>query len=372
MKVVFAPDSYKGSLSSMEVAETMDKAFQSVNPQVETILKPMADGGEGTLGAFSKAVSHEKVHFSCTGPMGESRDSWYLILDRNRAVIEGAVIAGLPLVAEEKRNPDNTTSYGIGEAIKHALDHGCTDILVAIGGSSTNDGGLGMLQALGMKAYSQDGKEADIYGRDVHSIKAIDFSTLDHRLEEVTIRVASDVDNPLTGKNGASYVYGPQKGATEAQVVTYDHALENYGKLVEIACGKSIMEVPGAGAAGGLGFAFLSIGATLQSGAKLVAEAIHLDEDIQQADYVITGEGQSDAQTLFGKAPGYVADLANKYKKPVILISGGLGEEYTQLNTVFTSCFSITPAPTLLEDSLKNAEDYLFQTTVQIARLLSI
>lgn len=370
MKIVLAPDSYKGSLSSIKVSEIMKKAIQTVDDKIEITMKPMADGGEGTLEAFSKAVSHEKVEFMCTGPLGEKRQSWYLKLNENQAVIEGAIISGLPLVPEAKRNPDHTTSFGIGEAILHALNQGYRDLLIAIGGSSTNDGGLGMLQALGMRAYDFQGKEADIFGKDVATIQDIDFSTLDPRLETVTIQVASDVDNPLTGPKGASHVYGPQKGATVEQITNYDQALATYGNLVEKACGKTIADLPGAGAAGGLGFAFLAIGGRLESGAKLVGEAIQLPEAIRDADLVITGEGQSDEQTMYGKAPGYVSEIANHYKKPVILLSGSLGAGYESLDQVFTSCFSTVPAPTSLENCLENAEANLYQTTKQIVKLI--
>ncbi|RDY71597.1 glycerate kinase [Halobacillus trueperi] len=371
MKVVFAPDSYKGSLSSIQVAEVMKKAWHAVIPDSETIMKPMADGGEGTLEVFSTSVSHEKVYLSCKGPLGENHESWYVKLDDQRAVIEGAAIAGLPLVPTEERNPDHTTSYGIGQAITHALNEGCTNLIVAIGGSSTNDGGLGMLQALGMKTYDENGQETGMYGKDLHAVKRVDFSELDPLLKDVTIRVASDVDNPLTGPQGASHIYGPQKGATEQQVNAYDHALDHYGKLIEEVFDKNIMNTPGAGAAGGLGFAFLTIGAQLESGAQLIGEAIQLKKAIHDADYIITGEGQSDDQTLFGKAPGYVAELAKENHTPVLLISGSLGANYGALNEIFTSCFSIAPGPSSLEDCLKNAEEYLFETTRQIARLIT-
>ncbi|WP_173918164.1 glycerate kinase [Halobacillus sp. Marseille-Q1614] len=370
MKVVFAPDSFKGSLSSIEVTQTMAHAFQSVNKEITTISKPMADGGEGTLEALSKATNHEKVSFSCRGPLGEDSESWYIRLDDERAVIEGANIAGLPLVPKDKQNPDLTTTYGLGEAIRHALDNGQRDLMVAIGGSSTNDGGLGMLQALGMKAFDQNGQEAGIFGRDLFQIEHVDLSSLDPRLKETSIRIACDVDNPLTGTRGASHVYGPQKGATEQQVRHYDQALETYGRLIEKELGQDLMEVPGAGAAGGLGFAFLTMGAKLESGAKLVAEAIDLRASIEEADYVLTGEGQSDEQTLYGKAPGYVAELAQEFQKPVILLSGGISGDYEKLNELFTSCFSIVPGPSSLDQCIENAEHNLYQATQQIARLI--
>ena len=370
MKVLFAPDSYKGSLSSGQVSDIMARAFQAADPTIEVLLKPMADGGENTLEAFCKATQHTRMPFSCTGPLGEKRESEYVQLEDGHAVIEIAAIAGLPLVPEGKRNPDVTTTYGIGEAIRDALDQGHREFILAIGGSSTNDGGFGMLQALGMKALDEHGEEVGQFGKDLFRITTIDFTTLDSRLQECTIQVASDVDNPLTGPRGASYVYGPQKGADQDQIAAYDQQLAIYGRLVEAACGKELMHMPGAGAAGGLGFALLSIGAELKSGAKLVAEAIDLDAAIQETDIVVTGEGQSDEQTLYGKAPGYVAETASRYDKPVYLLSGSLDGELAPLNRYFTGCFSITPGPKSLEACLVNAEDYLYQAAHQLARVL--
>ncbi|WP_082232114.1 glycerate kinase [Halobacillus massiliensis] len=370
MNIVCAPDSFKGSLSSIEVAEGMARAFQSVDKGITTITKPMADGGEGTLEALAKATSHEKVSFTCTGPLGDASESWYIRLDDDRAVIEGANISGLPLVPKEKQNPDHTTTYGIGEAIRHALDAGQRNLIIAIGGSSTNDGGHGMLLALGMKAYDKNGKQTGILGKDLFQMEQIDLSSLDPRLKEATIRIACDVDNPLTGPKGASHIYGPQKGADEQQVKAYDHALGKYGRLIEEALGRELMDVPGAGAAGGLGFAFLALGAELASGAKLVAEAIDLKEAIAEADFVLTGEGQSDEQTLYGKAPGYVAELARENKTPVILMSGSISGDYEKLNELFTSCLSIVPGPCSLEECIENAEHNLYQAAQQVARLL--
>ncbi|MGP4069922.1 glycerate kinase [Halobacillus sp. B29] len=370
MKVVFAPDSFKGSLTSVQVSEIMEQAFLDVDPDAETILKPMADGGEGTLEALSKASDPQKVSLTCTGPLGEKVESFYIEFEDQRAVIEGAAIAGLPLVPDEQRNPDYTTTFGIGEAILHALNRGHRELIIAIGGSSTNDGGLGMLQALGMKTFDNQGRETGGFGKDLFHIKRIDFSSIDARLKNTTIRVASDVDNPLTGPKGASHVYGPQKGASEKQVLTYDQALLDYGKLVEKASGRAVMNSPGAGAAGGLGFAFLSIGASLESGARLISEAIHLPEEIQWADLVVTGEGQSDEQTMYGKAPGYVAELAKQHNKPVLLLSGSLDGEYEELNQVFTGCFSIVPGPRNLTECMDYAEEYLYKATTQVAHLI--
>ncbi|MCP3030258.1 glycerate kinase [Halobacillus sp. A1] len=372
LKIVIAPDSFKGSIHSTQAAKIIASAFHSVSSDVETIQKPMADGGEGTLEAILNAGNSGKIHFNCKGPLGEASSSWYVETGEHTAVIESANIAGLPMVPEEKRNPDKTTTYGIGEAIKHALNRGKTELIIAIGGSSTNDGGLGMLQALGMRALDRKGEEVGIYGEGVLEIESLDFSKLDKRLKKVTIRVASDVDNPLTGSTGASIIYGPQKGATVSQVNSYDQALEYYGRLVEKACGKSIRKHKGAGAAGGLGFAFLSIGGEIHSGAKLIADSIGLTESIQIADVVVTGEGKSDEQTLYGKAPGYIAKLAQQYEKPTILISGSQEGSMEKLNQLFVGCFSIIPAPMSLHECITHAPDNLYHTACQVARLTTL
>ncbi|SEA79278.1 glycerate kinase [Thalassobacillus cyri] len=370
MKIVIAPDSFKGSLTSQQAAATMQRAIQSASPVFNTVTKPMADGGEGTLDALMAATDGEKKFLNCTGPLGEERTSWYATLKNETAVIEVATIAGLTLVPEEKRNPDLTTSFGIGEAIKDAIDEGFTEILVGLGGSSTNDGGLGMLQALGLKAFDGKGRELPAKGASILKVTELDFSQLDERLKNVEIKVACDVDNPLTGPRGASAVYGPQKGATEQQVEHYDAAMERYGKLTEAEIGKNHMEVGGAGAAGGLGFALLTIGAELVSGAKLIAEAIGLEESLADADLVFTGEGQSDEQTLYGKAPGYVAELARKHGLPIVLVSGSIGGNVEELNRLFAGCFSIITGPMRLEDCITHAEQLLYDATTQIIHLI--
>lgn len=370
MKFVLAPDSFKGSLSSIEVSQAMKQAIRAVLPDTEIRAIPMADGGEGTIEALAASIPHEKISFPCTGPLGEESTGWY-VKTEDRAIIEGAAIAGLPLVPKDKRNPDHTTSYGIGQAIRHALDEGLRDFIIAIGGSSTNDGGLGMLQALGIKALDGNRQAAGIFGKDLHNVEHMDFTTIDPRVSEATIQVACDVDNPLTGKSGASHVYGRQKGATTEQILAYDQALSCYGKLVEEAVGHPLMDQKGAGAAGGLGFAFLALGGILTSGAQLVGEAVQLEEAVRHADLVITGEGQSDDQTLYGKAPGYIAELCHRHKKPVILLSGSLDGDIEKLNDRFTACFSIVPGPRTLDDCLDHAEAYVKQATTQIVRLFN-
>ncbi|MBM7554271.1 glycerate kinase [Thalassobacillus pellis] len=370
MNFLLAPDSFKGSMTSAEAAESMAEAVRAVDSSNHVKLKPMADGGEGTLDALMKAGNGESVAVTCNGPLGKTIESCYVILDDQTAVIECASISGLPMISEGKRNPDHTTTYGIGEAILHALDRGVRSFIIGLGGSSTNDGGMGMLQALGMKAFDNRGNVAGKYGKDFLKVEDVDFSELDSRLQQSEFKVACDVDNPLTGDRGASFIFGPQKGATGKQVIDYDQAMTRYGKAVEKALGKSMMDTEGAGAAGGLGFALLALGGKLQSGAELVGKAVGLQEAVQWADVVITGEGQSDRQTLYGKAPGYVASQASLYGKPTILLSGSITGDFERLNEKFLGCFSIVAGPNTLKNCMKNGHQYLYNATSQLTRLI--
>ncbi|MEN2767536.1 glycerate kinase [Ornithinibacillus xuwenensis] len=371
MKIVVAPDSYKGSLSSIQVADIMCKAIAELTPEANVISMPMADGGESALDAMLIATQGKRINLTCTGPLGSSIKSEYAIVDGHTAIIECASIAGLPQVPVELRNPDHTTSFGIGEVMKDALDKNCKEIVVGLGGSAVNDGGLGMLQALGVQMLDQNGKKVGHFGRDIHNIVALDFSNLDFRLDHIKLSVACDVNNPLCGEKGATYVYGPQKGATSSQLELYDHSLQQYGELVERSVHKNIMEHPGAGAAGGLGFALLSIGAELVSGAELLANAVNMEEAMKEADLVFTGEGQSDEQTLYGKAPGFVAALARKQHIPTVLISGSLSGNLEVLRNRFSGCFSIVNKPLSLEECIESAEELLFEQMKQIMQLIN-
>lgn len=371
MKIILAPDSFKGSLTALEVAKTMKKAIWEINNNDEVVMKPMADGGEGTIEAMLVSGNGKKVPVSCTGPLGERIETSYAILDSNKAVIELAMISGLVQVPESKRNPDFTTTYGLGEVIRDALDKGCTSILIGLGGSATNDGGLGMLLALGMKAWNEKGVIVEGFGKDLLQVSKVSFEDLDPRLKKVELKVACDVDNPLCGNLGASAVFGPQKGATEEQIQQFDESLEQYGGLIEKEIGKSFKDVPGSGAAGGVGFALLAIGADILSGAELLAKAIGLEEVIEGADLVITGEGQSDEQTLFGKAPGYVASLANKHGVPTVLLSGALVGNLGALRERFSGCFSIVNKPLSLRECMEQPKPLLHEQTKQIVHFAS-
>ncbi|WP_047982305.1 glycerate kinase [Ornithinibacillus contaminans] len=370
MKVVVAPDSYKGSISSVQVAEVISQAVYEVIPKAEIIQMPMADGGEGTLDALLGAMGGDRIQLECTGPLGNRIQTEYGIVHNRLAIVECALIAGLVQVPIKERNPEHTTSFGIGEVMKDALDRGCSEIIVGLGGSAVNDGGLGMLMALGMQVTNKNGAAVGMYGRDLHEVETVDFSQIDPRLTNISLKVACDVDNPLCGNRGATYVYGPQKGATVNQLESLDNAMRKYGVLVEAASEKRMMDYPGAGAAGGLGFALLALGATLVSGAALLAEAMDMEKAISSADLVFTGEGQSDEQTLYGKAPGYIAELANKHQVPVILLSGGLAGELDKLRERFSGCFSIANKPLTLEECMEKADELLYEQTKQIIHLI--
>ncbi|GEL77533.1 glycerate kinase [Tenuibacillus multivorans] len=367
MYVTVCPDSFKGSLSSKNAAKTIAKACHDVFPNAHVTQMPMADGGEGTIDALIYSTDGKRYEKSVTGPIGQPIESYFGVHgDGGTAFIEVGNTAGLIQVPEDDRNPYHTTSYGLGEMIQHVLDEGFNQIIVGLGGSATNDGGLGMLTALGAKFYDKNGQQVDYFGKDLFNIHNVDLSMLDPRLKDISIQVASDVDNPLCGERGASAIFGPQKGATNEQVQRLDQALDNYAALIEQETGNEIRNVPGAGAAGGLGFALMTVGSTLTSGAELVGQTMQLEESIAKSHLIITGEGQSDEQTLFGKAPSYVAQLAQKHHKPVVLISGSVDDPDLKLLDQFTATFSIMNMPMSLTDAMDQVEQLLYEQSIQV------
>lgn len=371
MYIVVAPDSFKGSVTSIEVGTKIKEAFLQEFPFAKIDVIPMADGGEGTLDALLFGTDGHKVELNATGPLLDMVATNYGVLGNDQTVvIEIAAVAGLPMVPKSERNPMNTSTKGIGEVILHALDQGHRQFIIGLGGSATNDGGLGMLQALGVTFLDQEGQVVPPVGASVGKVKKVDYSTMDARLRDCRIKVATDVTNPLCGKQGASYVFAPQKGATPEQVVQMDEALQNYSELIHAHLHKKCSEHPGAGAAGGLGFAFLSLGAELLPGAQIVAEAVGLEEKLKQCDWVLTGEGQSDYQTAFGKVPYYIGKLAKQHGKHAILLSGSLGKGAEQLHEVFVSIHSIAPGPVSLDESMANGATYIFKAAHNIARLI--
>ncbi len=372
MKITVAPDSFKGSLSASQAAKIIKKAIKNSLLSAEVTLKPMADGGEGTLDTLIEVLGGNKINIVCKGPLGNNIHTYYGVINEETAIIEIAKICGLTLIQNEDRNPEKTTSYGVGEVICDVIDRGFTRIIIGLGGSATNDGGYGMLNALGVKGFDENGRELSYFGSDLYKLKRLDWSRFDSRVENIIISVANDVNNPLCGQNGASYIYGKQKGGTKEQIKKLDEALFNYSNEVAEYTKRNLQNNEGSGAAGGLGFALSSIGAKLTPGAKLIGNKINLQSSIASADLVITGEGKSDHQTLNGKAPIYVSHLAKKYTKPIILISGSVQNDNQALTNAFTSVFSITNKPMTLDDAMNQVEKLLYNQIIQVMTLIKL
>jgi len=363
MKVVIAPDSYKESLTAMEVATAIENGFKEIMPDAEYIKLPMADGGEGTVQSLVDATGGDIVTVEVTGPLGQPVEGFYGLLgDGSTAVIEMAAASGLHLVEPNERNPLLTTTYGTGELIKAALDRGVDHIIIGIGGSSTNDGGVGMAQALGAKLVDANGVDLPFGGGALADLVSIDLSGLDSRLATVQLEVACDVDNPLCGPKGASHIFGPQKGATPEMVTELDANLAHYAEVIRQTNGKEVINQAGAGAAGGLGAALLGLfDATLRPGISIVMDAVNLAEVVKDADLVITGEGRIDSQTIHGKTPIGVARTAKLYNLPVIGIAGSTAQDCRVvhdhgLDAVYSVVLGATDLPTALKDAAFNVE----------------
>ena len=375
MKIVIAPDSYKESLSALEVAQAVEAGFRQVFPDADYVLVPVADGGEGTVDAMVAATGGRKETVTVSGPLGEPVEAFYgLTGDGDTAVIEMAAASGLALVPPDRRNPLLTNSRGTGELIRAALDAGARRFILGIGGSATNDGGAGMVQALGVRLLDLEGRELDGSGGDLARLERIDVSALDPRLAECRIEVACDVDNPLTGARGASAVFGPQKGATPEMVQALDANLARLARLVERDLGVAVDAVPGAGAAGGMGAAMLAFfGATLKPGIEIVTAAVDLDTQVRDADLVITGEGRIDFQTVHGKTPIGVARVAKRHGKPVIGIAGSLGAEVGVVHAHgIDAVFSVLGKPCTLDEALRDAAANVELTARNVAAVLRI
>jgi len=370
-----APDSFKGSVSAVGVANAMERGVLAVFPHAEVVKVPIADGGEGTVDAMVVAAGGKRLTTTVVGPLGEEVEAcWGIINDGKTAVIEMAAASGLPLVPRERRDPRITTTYGTGQLIKAALDIGVCSMIIGVGGSATNDGGVGMAQALGARFLDVEGEELVYGGSALSKLHKIDLTDLDPRLQEIEFMVACDVDNPLCGLQGASVVYGPQKGATPEMIDELDKALGNYATIAGSVTGKNIMNYPGAGAAGGLGAGLLFFtNAKLRSGVDIVLEVTKFATAVVNAQLVITGEGRTDFQTVYGKAPVGVAKLAKKYHVPVICLSGGLGKGADDvLNHGVDALLSITSRPMTLEECMKNGSVLIEAATIRICRLLKM
>ena len=334
MKVVIAIDSLKGSLSSMEAGMAIKDGIRAAKPDAEVIVKPLADGGEGTTDALIEGMNGERIDLTVTGPMHTPVDAYYGYLkDTNTAVMEMASAAGITLVPDSEKNPLLATSYGVGEMINDAIQRGCRNFIIGIGGSVTNDGGIGMLKALGVRFLDENGEDAGEGGQALAKVARIDVSGMNPLLKECHIQVACDVNNPLCGENGSTYVYGPQKGVTEDMKKTLDEAMAHFARVTSETLENDYLNTPGAGAAGGLGYAFLAYtGAALTPGIELILDAVGLEEELSSADVVVTGEGRLDFQTAMGKAPVGVARLAKKYNAKVIAFAGSVTKEATACN----------------------------------------
>ena len=375
VKVLIAPDSFKGSLSAAEAAAAMVRGARSAFPDAELLAVPMADGGEGTVEALVAGTGGQIVTRTVTGPLGQPVSARFGLLgDGETAAIEMAAASGLLLVPKEERDPRITTTYGTGELIKAALDLGVRRIVCGIGGSATNDGGAGMIQALGARLLQGDGTPVTPGGAGLIDLDRIDLSGLDPRLQQVELLVACDVDNPLCGPRGASAIYGPQKGATPEMVTMLDGALSHLAFIMARDLGVAIRDIPGAGAAGGLGGGFIGfLGAQLRPGIEVVMEAVRIDHLLAGASLVVTGEGRTDGQTLAGKVPMGIARRAALQKIPAVCISGAVTPDADALiahNIV--SLLSIVDGPLTLDEAMARAAELLERATARALRLVHV
>lgn len=374
MKIIIAVDSFKGSISTVIAAETIKKGIEKVFPQADIVKIPMADGGEGTVDALVIGTGGIKKQVEVTGPLGEKIISEYGIINKDIAVIEMAAASGLPLVPENKRNPLVTTSYGTGELIKAALEEGCRKIIMGVGGSATNDGGVGMAQALGMSFKDNSNCEIAYGGGALSNIDSIDSKALDERLKECEFIIASDVTNTLCGDEGASAIYGPQKGATKEMIIILDNNLRHLAQKIKDDCNKDVLNIQGCGAAGGLPTLLLSYAnVTLKAGIEIVLDTINFEEYLLNADLVITGEGRIDKQSVYGKVPVGVAKKAKKYNIPVLAIVGGIGEGASAVyEHGVDSIMSIVNRPMSLSEAMENSTELLEDVTERIMRNIKI
>lgn len=381
MKVVVAIDSFKGSLSSMEAGQAIAEGVKRVYQHAEVVVRPLADGGEGTVEALVEGMGGIFVTKEVTGPLGEKVEAVYGIIESKddlskTAIIEMSAAAGITLVPEESRNPMNTTTYGVGELILDAIERGCRHFIVGIGGSATNDGGVGMLQALGYDFVTREGKAISYGGNGLRELASIEESNVHPTLKECTFKVACDVTNPLCGENGSSAIFGPQKGATPEMVQELDQLLLHYAELSKKVNSHADRFYPGTGAAGGMGFAFLTYtNATLESGIQIVLTETKLEELIATADFVVTGEGRLDGQTALGKAPIGVASLAKKHQKKVLAFAGAVTPDAKECNQHgIDAFFPILRGVVTLKEAMNKevAHQNMVDTVEQVFRVVEM
>ena len=373
--IVLAPDSFKESMTAKEACVAMERGIKKVNSNIQCIHVPMADGGEGTMQSLVDATGGEVYSLEVVGPLGNKVKAEYGILGNGEiGVLEMASASGIHLVSLEERNPLITTTYGTGELIKACLDRGVKKLLIGIGGSATNDGGVGVIQALGGRLLDKEGNELGFGGGELEKLDRIDLTNFDRRLKDVVIEVACDVSNPLSGENGASYIFGPQKGASVEMIKILDNNLKHYAKVIKEQFGKDVLEIAGAGAAGGLGAGLMVfLNGNLKKGIEIVIEYSGLEKKVKNCDMVWTGEGSIDFQTQYGKTPLGVATVAKKYNKPVVALAGRVGDDIDILyEKGIDSIFGIMRGVTTIDEALKNGKENIERTSENIARLMEM
>ena len=374
MKVVVAIDSFKGSLTSIEAGMAAKEGILKAHPDADVIVKPLADGGEGTTDALITGLGGERIDLTVTGPFGTPVNAHYgYLAEKNTAIIEMAAAAGIILVKESEKNPLTATTYGVGEMILHAINKGIRNFIIGIGGSATNDGGIGMLKALGFTFLDKDGQDTGEGGQALAKVASVRLSDNAVLLSQCNFKIACDVTNPLCGFQGATYIYGPQKGVTSEMLPVLDAGMENYAKVTSQTIGKDNMNASGAGAAGGLGFAFLSyLNGELTPGIQLILNAVHLEDEMKNADVVVTGEGRLDHQTAMGKAPVGVAKLGKKYGAKTVAFAGSVTKEAVACNEAgIDAFFPIVRGISTLEEAMDpdNAKSNMTAAAEQVFRL---
>ena len=369
-KCIIISDSFKGTLSSMEICEVARQSIPRFFPECQVVTVPVADGGEGTVECFVEAIQATPVTVDTTGPYGEPIQATYA-RSGSRAIVEMACAAGLPMVGN-RRNPEITTTYGVGTVIRHAVESGCTEILLGLGGSCTNDGGCGCAAALGVKFYAEDGKEFVPMGKDMDQIAKIDMTEVNALLKDVKITVMCDVENPLYGPTGAAYIFGPQKGADQEMILRLDGKLRKLDEILQRELGLSLAEHPGAGAAGGMGAGAMAfLGAELKSGIEAVLDMVEFDKTLEGADLVITGEGRIDSQSVHGKVISGIAKRTSPKNVPLIAIVGGIHESACEAYDLgVTAMFGIDREAVAFEKYAHKTRENYQRTLEDILRLI--
>lgn len=375
MKFVLAPDSFKESMTAKEVCQAMERGIKKINSKITCVHVPMADGGEGTMQSLIDATNGKIYTLKVVGPLGEEVEALYGILgDNETGILEMASASGIQLVPLGKRNPLITTTYGTGQLIKACLDQGVKRLLIGIGGSATNDGGAGVIQALGGRLLDDSGEDIGFGGGELGKLAQIDLTNFDKRLKDIVVEVACDVTNPLCGERGASNVFGPQKGATPEIIKILDSNLEHYADIIKNQFHKDVINIPGAGAAGGLGAGLMAfLNGSLKKGIEIVIEYAKLEDKIKDCDMVWTGEGSIDFQTQYGKTPLGVAEVAKKYNKPVVALAGRVGDGIDVLyEKGIDAIFGIMKEASAIEDALSKGKENVERTAENIVRLMNL